>query len=40
VPPPPGAKSLSEMKVLSPKLSEIEKDLPKIKEKWRDTFGN
>lgn len=40
VPPPPGAKPLSEMKVLSPKLAEIEKDLPKIKEKWRDTFGN
>jgi iron(III) transport system substrate-binding protein len=40
VPPPPGAKPLSEMKVLSPKLADIEKDLPKIKEKWRDTFGN
>ena len=40
VPPPPGAKSLSDMKVLSPKLADIEKELPKIKEKWRDTFGN
>jgi iron(III) transport system substrate-binding protein len=40
VPPPPGAKSLSDMKVLSPKVAEIEKDLPKIKEKWRDLFGN
>jgi iron(III) transport system substrate-binding protein len=40
VPPPPGAKPLSEMKVLSPKLADIEKALPKIKEKWRDTFGN
>jgi iron(III) transport system substrate-binding protein len=40
VPPPPGAKPLSEMKVVSPKVAEIEQDLPKIKEKWRDTFGN
>ena len=40
VPPPPGAKSLSDVKVLSPKLADIEKELPKIKEKWRDTFGN
>jgi len=40
VPPPPGAKSLSDVKVISPKLADIEKDLPKIKEKWRDTFGN
>ncbi len=39
VPPPPGAKSLSDMKVLSPKLAEIEKELPANKEKWRDTFG-
>ena len=39
VPPPPGAKSLSAMKVLTVKLSDIKKDLPKIKEKWRDTFG-
>jgi hypothetical protein len=40
VPPPPGAKSLSDMKAFTVKLSDIEKALPKIKEKWRDTFGN
>ena len=39
VPPPAGAKSLSAMKVLTVKLSDIEKELPKNKEKWRDTFG-
>lgn len=39
VPPPPGAKSLSEMKVLTVKLPDIEKGLPTAKQKWRDTFG-
>lgn len=39
VPPPAGAKALSDMKVLTVQLSDIEKQLPKVKEKWRDTFG-
>lgn len=39
VPPPAGAKALSDMKVLTVELSDIEKQLPKVKEKWRDTFG-
>jgi iron(III) transport system substrate-binding protein len=40
VPPPKGAKALSTIKVLKVKLSDIEKELPKIKQKWRDLFGS
>ncbi|HEX5326342.1 MAG TPA: extracellular solute-binding protein [Acetobacteraceae bacterium] len=39
VPPPHGAKSLSELTLFQPKLEDIEKNLPGLKNKWRDTFG-
>lgn len=39
VPPPKGAKSLAELTLYQPKLSEIEKMLPGIRNKWRDLFG-
>ena len=39
VPPPKGAKSLSEIKTFSPTVAEIEKQLPLNKQKWRDTFN-
>jgi iron(III) transport system substrate-binding protein len=39
VPPPKGAKSLSELTLFQPKLEDIGKELPTIKNKWRDTFG-
>ncbi len=39
VPPPPGAKSLAEVKVVSPTLDEISKNLAGNKEKWKETFG-
>lgn len=39
VPPPQGAKSLSEVKLIAPTLAEIEKALPGNKEKWKDTFS-
>ena len=39
VPPPPGAKSLADIKTFSPDLQTIEKELGPNKEKWRDTFG-
>jgi len=39
VPPPPGAKSLTDLTLLTPSLAEIEKHLVPNKEKWRDTFG-
>lgn len=37
--PAPGAKSLAEVKVVSPTLDEISKNLPGNKEKWKETFG-
>ncbi len=39
VPPPPGAKSLAEIKTFSPSVEQIEKQLPANKQKWRDTFS-
>jgi len=39
VPPPKGAKSLAELTLFQPKLADIEKELPALKNKWRDTFG-
>ena len=39
VPPPKGAKALSEMVFFSPTVAEIEKQLPVNKQKWRDTFN-
>jgi iron(III) transport system substrate-binding protein len=37
--PPPGAKSLGEVKVVSPTSQEITQNLPGNKEKWKETFG-
>ena len=39
VPPPPGAKSLADLKLFAPTADQIAKGLPPNKEKWRDTFG-
>jgi iron(III) transport system substrate-binding protein len=39
VPPAPGAKPLSEVKVISPPVAEITKDIPATKEKWKEIFG-
>jgi len=39
VPPYPGAKDLSTVKLLRPTDAEIEKGIPEIRELWRDTFG-
>jgi iron(III) transport system substrate-binding protein len=39
VPAPKGSKSLAEVTVLSPTLSEIEKTLPANKDKWKETFS-
>ena len=39
VPPPKGAKSLAELTLFQPRLEDIIKMLPDLKNKWRDTFG-
>lgn len=39
VPPPQGAKPLSEITIISPPLADIERQLRPNIEKWRDTFG-
>jgi hypothetical protein len=39
VAPPPGAKSLADVKILRPSLTQLTKELPDVKEKWKDTFG-
>ncbi|HSU06736.1 MAG TPA: extracellular solute-binding protein [Acetobacteraceae bacterium] len=39
VSPPEGAKSLAELTLFQPKLEDIEKNLPELKNKWRDTFA-
>lgn len=39
VPPPKGAKPLSELTLFQPTLEHIEKELPALKSKWRDTFS-
>ena len=39
VPPAPGAKSLADVKVVSPTLDEISKNLAGNREKWKETFG-
>jgi len=39
VPPAPGAKPLSEVKVISPPVDEITKEMPGTKEKWKEVFG-
>jgi iron(III) transport system substrate-binding protein len=40
VPPPPGAKPISEIKTIRPSVAEIDKGIPDVIEQWRDTFGN
>src|SRR5260221_218608 len=39
VPPAPGAKPLSEVKVISPPVDEITEQMPATKEKWKEIFG-
>lgn len=39
VPPPKGAKPLADLTLFQPKLEDIEKQVPELKNKWRDTFG-
>lgn len=39
VPPPKGAKPISELTLFMPTLDALEKQIPVIKNKWRDTFG-
>lgn len=39
VPPPEGALSLDQMKLISVPPKEIESGVPEVKELWRDTFG-
>jgi iron(III) transport system substrate-binding protein len=39
VPPAPGAKPLSEVKVISPSVDEITQQMPATKEKWKEIFG-
>ena len=39
VAPPPGAKSLNDVKVNNVSVDEITKGIPIVKEKWRETFG-
>jgi iron(III) transport system substrate-binding protein len=39
VPPAPGAKPLAEVKVISPPVDEITREMPGAKEKWKETFG-
>jgi iron(III) transport system substrate-binding protein len=39
VPPAPGARPLSEVKVISPSVDEITKEMPGAKEKWKEIFG-
>jgi iron(III) transport system substrate-binding protein len=39
VPPPPGARALDQIKVVTPTTQEVEEGVPEVKELWRDTFG-
>ena len=39
VPPPKGAKSLAELKIFAPSAEQIVKQLPHLKERWRETFN-
>ena len=39
VPPPPGAKPLAEVKLISASPEEVEAGARDVKESWRDTFG-
>lgn len=39
VPPPEGARALTDVKMITPTLDEVETGIPEVKELWRDTFG-
>ena len=39
VPPPHGGRPLSDITLLAPSLEEQEKEVPEVRELWRDTFG-
>jgi iron(III) transport system substrate-binding protein len=39
VPPPEGVRPLTEVKLIAPSLEEQEKEIPEVRELWRDTFG-
>jgi iron(III) transport system substrate-binding protein len=38
VPPPEGAKPMSEIKLIAPTQEEAERQVPEVRELWRDTF--
>ena len=40
VPVAPGAKPMSQIKVIKPTAAEVDKGIPEVIEQWRDTFGN
>lgn len=40
VPPPPGARPLSDIKTIRPTVAEVDKGIAEVIEQWRDTFGN
>jgi iron(III) transport system substrate-binding protein len=39
VKPLPGAKSVSELKIIRPTLDDTTKGIPAVAELWRDVFG-
>jgi len=39
VPPPSGSRPLDEIKLISPTPEQVEKEIPEVKELWRDIFG-
>jgi iron(III) transport system substrate-binding protein len=39
VPPPDGVQPLEEIKMIAPTLEEQEKEVPEVRELWRETFG-
>ena len=39
VPSPDGVQPLAEIKMIAPTLDEQEKEVPEVRELWRETFG-
>jgi iron(III) transport system substrate-binding protein len=39
VPPPDGSRPLDEINLISPTPDQVEKEIPEVKELWRDIFG-
>lgn len=39
VPPPAGSRPLDDIRLITPTPEEIEKDMPEVRELWRDIFG-